>query len=122
MIISQINTISTLWVLSDFPKIPKAFLPLLEREFKGFGILKYILPFLLFILFYSTPTFALDITLQWDANGEANLAGYKIYYDTDSGSPYNGTGALEGDSPIDMPLGQDENSDPNMVEYTLTTI
>jgi hypothetical protein len=122
MIISQINTISTLWVLSDFPKTPTSFFPLLEREVKGFGILKYLLPFLLIILFYSPPTFALDITLQWDANGEANLAGYKIYYDTDTGAPYNGTGSLEGDSPIDMPLGQDENSDPNIVEYTLTNL
>jgi len=37
-----------------------------------------------------TPCHAMDITLAWDANTEPNLAGYKVYYDTDgSGAPYS---------------------------------
>jgi len=39
---------------------------------------------------FVTPCHAMDITLAWDANTEPNLAGYKVYYDTDgSGAPYS---------------------------------
>ena len=42
------------------------------------------------------------VELNWDANTESDLAGYKIYYAVNSpGFPYAGTGATEGDSPID---------------------
>jgi len=56
-------------------------------------------------LFFSRagPCLALDITLAWNAS--AGATGYKIYYDTNymtSGPPYNGTGAYEGPSPIDV--------------------
>ncbi|MEJ2724264.1 MAG: hypothetical protein P8175_06375 [Deltaproteobacteria bacterium] len=66
--------------------------------------------------------FPLDVTLAWDANTESNIAGYKIYYDTDSGQPYYGTGAEQGDSPIDVPLSLDENPDPNTVQYTVLAL
>jgi hypothetical protein len=47
--------------------------------------------------------YALDIPLQWDANTESDLKGYKVYYKTgSSGPPYNGTGVTEGNSPIDV--------------------
>ncbi|MFH1933246.1 MAG: hypothetical protein ABIN18_16855 [Pseudomonadota bacterium] len=63
---------------------------------------------------FVTPCHAIDITLAWDANTEPNLAGYKVYYDTDgSGAPYNGTGAAEGDSPIDV---------GNVTEFTLSDL
>ena len=45
----------------------------------------------------------IKLGLEWDANSESNLAGYKVYYDTDkSGPPYNGTDQAEGNSPIDV--------------------
>lgn len=71
------------------------------------------------ILLFALPALAFDVTLQWDANTETDLAGYKVYYGTTQGGPYQGTGATEGDSPITMPLAQDENPDPATVEKTL---
>ena len=73
----------------------------------------------------TTPAYAVDVTLQWDANAESNLAGYKVYYKMGSSgggilANYNGTGASDGDSPIDMPLSLDENPDSNIVEFTVT--
>ena len=53
-----------------------------------------------------------SITLTWSPNPESDLAGYKVYYDTDvPGFPYNGTGPIEGNSPIDV---------GNVTSYTLT--
>jgi parallel beta-helix repeat protein len=43
------------------------------------------------------------IDLNWQPNLESDLSGYKLYYDFDApGYPYNGTGLVEGDSPIDV--------------------
>jgi len=52
-----------------------------------------------------------SIAMNWSGNPESDLAGYKVYYDTDSGFPYDGAGANEGDSPIDV---------GNVISYTLT--
>lgn len=52
-----------------------------------------------------------SVTLSWSANSETDLSGYKIYYDTNSGFPYQGTGATEGASGIDV---------GNQTTYTLT--
>ena len=61
------------------------------------------LAILAMVLMFCGSALAMDVTLQWDANSESNLAGYKIYYDSDSnGPPYNGTGATEGNSPINV--------------------
>ena len=51
---------------------------------------RYIWCFVVVFLFWViTPAYGMNVTLQWDANTEPNLAGYKVYYDTDSGAPYN---------------------------------
>ncbi|MEW5802599.1 MAG: fibronectin type III domain-containing protein [bacterium] len=55
-------------------------------------------------------TYALDIALAWKAN--QNVAGYKIYYKAaSSGEPYDGTGAQQGNSPVDA---------GNVTSYILT--
>ena len=73
----------------------------------------------LFLFLFPRSGFAADVTLAWDPNTESDLEGYRIYYKTgSSGAPYNGTGALEGDSPIDVPLAL--LIDEDNPEYTLT--
>ena len=53
------------------------------------------------IFFLAEPCCAMDATLQWSANTEPDIAGYKIYYKTDYPGPvYDGIGATEGDSPV----------------------
>jgi hypothetical protein len=74
------------------------------------------------IICLATPSYALDVILSWDANKEGDLDSYKIYYDTDPGNPYNGDGAFEGDSPIRISLDEDEDPDPNIVQYALHSL
>jgi hypothetical protein len=68
---------------------------------------------------FSQPSIcAADVTLAWNGNTESDLAGYYIYYKTgSSGVPYNGTGAAEGNSPIQVPLAIFSN--PAYPEYTI---
>jgi len=58
-------------------------------------------------------SFAADVTLQWDANSEPDLAGYKIYYGNFSGEPYDGIDAAEGNSPVTITLEDlDDHQNP----------
>lgn len=74
------------------------------------------LPFLLMAIIVN----AADVTLQWGANQETDLAGYKVYYDKDAGAPYVGSDAEEGLSPIIIPIG--DLSDSDNPEFTLTKL
>lgn len=47
-----------------------------------------------------TATTPYDITLTWQANTAYTIAGYRVYYGTTAGPPYNGTDAAEGISPV----------------------
>ncbi|MDW7644576.1 MAG: fibronectin type III domain-containing protein [Desulfuromonadales bacterium] len=56
---------------------------------------------LLLCLLTATLSFAADVTLAWDPNPSTGVTGYKMYYKSGSSTaPFDGTGALEGDSPI----------------------
>ena len=70
------------------------------------------------ILMFTTFAYSAEVTLQWDANTEPDLTGYKVYYDTDTGVPYSGSGATEGSSPIIVPVGN--LPDANNPEFTLS--
>ena len=64
------------------------------------------------IALYSSAFAGLNITLEWDASTSPDIAGYKVYYKTGtSGPPYSGTGAVEGNSPIDV---------GNILTFTIT--
>ena len=66
------------------------------------GLLSFVTSTLI-LTFSATFAHSAEVTLAWDPNTEADLAGYKIYYKTESsGPPYNGIGVTEGDSPIDV--------------------
>jgi hypothetical protein len=55
------------------------------------------------ILFLTAPAQGADVLLQWSANSESNIFGYRIYYHPGpSAPPYQGTDALEGVSPIQV--------------------
>lgn len=57
----------------------------------------------MFAIFSTAPALARDITLAWDENSEADIAGYRVYYKAGSSSlPLDGIGAAEGASPIDV--------------------
>jgi hypothetical protein len=91
---------------------------------RSFG--KSLLLLVAILFFFATPAYALDVTLQWDANQDT-VTGYYIYYRVGSSgggvlSNYNGTGADQGNSPIDMPLSLDENPDLDIVEFTVTDL
>lgn len=62
------------------------------------------------VLLCATPAQAMNVTVAWDGNAESDLAGYKVYYGTYSGGPYNGIGASAGSSPIVVPLSSIKNA------------
>ena len=71
------------------------------------------------LLFFQQPAWAMDATLAWDANKENNLAGYIIYYKTGhSGDRIKENYANQ----VEVTLAQDENPDPNVVEFTVKNL
>ena len=61
-----------------------------------------IISFLIFVNPISI-TFCQDITLSWDPSPTSEVIGYKVHYQQgDMNFPFTGTGAYEGDSPIDV--------------------
>jgi hypothetical protein len=77
--------------------------------------MKSLIYFIIFILI-SVNCFAADVVLQWQANTEPDLAGYKIYYDTKPGIPYEGD-SINGRSPVELKL--DDLKDKANPEYTM---
>ncbi len=93
---------------------------ILSRSLQFFHFL--FISFVAFILVFfpfATLAYSAQVTLIWDPNPETDLSGYKLYYKiVSSGGPYNGTGAVEGPSPITLPI--ESLTDPNNPECTLT--
>lgn len=57
----------------------------------------------LLLLFVAIPAFAQDISLAWNPSSDSKVVGYKVYYKADSTiKPFDGAGAAEGHSPIDV--------------------
>ena len=46
-----------------------------------------ILSIMALVLLIAGPAYAADVTLQWDANTETDLAGYRLYQKADSATP-----------------------------------
>ena len=82
------------------------------------GHLKTMILSLIFCVVVVPAGLARDVGLQWNANPETDLEGYRIYYSTTSGAPYEGVGAEEGDSPIDVKAADVEEGDT--ARFTLT--
>ena len=86
------------------------------------GLSRWVVRFALLFLFLCVdagPSYALDVTLQWDSNKETNLAGYIIYYKTGhSGDRIKGNYTNQ----AGVTLAQDENPDPNVVEFTVKNL
>ncbi len=83
-----------------------------------FSVICCAFTFFALTLFSPPSIYAADVTLAWSSNSESDLAGYYIYYKTGSSdTPYNGTGAVEGNSPIQVPIADlDNHAYP---EYTI---
>ena len=61
------------------------------------------LAFIIILLALPRAAFPASALLNWGSVPDGNLAGYKVYYQANSSSPpFNGTGAWEGSSPIDV--------------------
>jgi chitinase len=57
---------------------------------------------LVVLLIGGTNCFASTITLKWDPVDADDLAGYKVYYSTTLTTPFTGTGAAQGASPVKL--------------------
>lgn len=53
----------------------------------------------------ATSAMASTVVLTWDANTDATLAGYKVYYSLVNTQPFAGTGATQGAAPVMIAKG-----------------
>ncbi|MBJ6801440.1 Ig-like domain-containing protein [Geomonas propionica] len=61
-----------------------------------------VLFFLFLLLFVPYSCLAATVTLAWDPSPDTDLAGYRIYYQANNSDlPFQGTGAVEGNAPVD---------------------
>jgi hypothetical protein len=60
-----------------------------KLRFRVNGWLSKILMSIVLVLALEGSGYTMDVTLTWDAGSDSNLAGYLVYYDTNSGNPYN---------------------------------
>ena len=89
--------------------------PTLKRSTPTF--LKYLLILIPSYIIFIPSSYAVDLVLRWRANSEP-IIGYKIYYKTVlPGPPYYGYDAVEGPSPITIPL--QDLYDPSQPEYVV---
>ena len=87
------------------------------------------LPIVLFVCLatfaFSSPVWAQNLNLSWDASPSGSVAGYKIYYSQNEDSlPFVGVGADEGDSPVDVGdtlSATISNLDDNAIYYVAVT-
>ncbi len=79
---------------------------------------KKLVHIIFFILCVQSFVFAQDVTLQWDANTEPDLKGYKVYYGFFSGVPYDGNDIEQGESPITIDTS--ELADPSNPVFKIT--
>ena len=91
-----------------------------KTSFNKMRILKYTALAVAVFFTFSEAVYAADVTIQWDTSTDIHVACYCVYYDTDHPGPlYRGSGAREGNSPIYVFPADDENPDPEFVEYTI---
>jgi len=77
----------------------------------GAGVFCFFMIIISVLGLLSGGAWAFSVTLAWDPNSESDLAGYRIYYDTDSGPPYRYS--------INVPLSS-PGFDRYSPEYTVT--
>jgi len=77
---------------------------------RGFVFLLFVFVIVFASLAGLREALAFDVTLAWDPNAERDLAGYKVYYGTAPGGPYNGSRSGDGASPILVPISRLANA------------
>ena len=69
---------------------------------RGFRPSPLLFGFLLLALLMAGTGQAATVQLEWDPSTDADLAGYRVYYQADSDVlPFQGTGAFEGNAPVE---------------------
>lgn len=66
-------------------------------------VIKQMFFILVFIISFTLPAFAQDVTLSWDPSPTPEVTGYNVYYKAGNMSfPFDGTDADQGASPVDV--------------------